>query len=278
MRKPNHLTGCLIDIEGVLVRDKRYTPIDGAVAWLTALRDSGTPFCLVSNNTTHRPGDLIGDLVAAGFPVTEDHLVGALDLGRRWLQERGRRRLLWLGTPVLAAYWTDHGFELVTGGACEAVVLGANTSLQVADLDGSIAPLLEQGADLVCLHRNPFFLDETGRRRLGPGAWAAALEAVAGAGRVITVGKPAEKIYHEAVKRIGVVPGEVLFISDDPVNDLVTAGRLGMTTAFVLSGKHPDHEILGHLAQEDWPDIIGNSLGDIERPSALPRSGGPTKD
>ena len=268
MKKPTPIKGYLIDIEGVLVRDKRYTPIVGSVAWLSALREAGTPFCLVSNNTTHRPADLIADLVAAGFPVTEDHLVGALDLGRRWLQERGSQRILWLGTESLATYWQDQGFCLVEDETCQAVVLGANTALTVADLDRAMQPLLNQGADLVCLHRNPFFLDETGVRRLGPGAWAAALEAVGGQGQVITVGKPAEKIYNEACKRIGMDPAEILFISDDPVNDLVTAGRLGMATAFVLSGKHDDHRVLGSLTQEDWPDIICNSLDDIERPSA----------
>ncbi|MDX2473866.1 MAG: HAD-IIA family hydrolase [Candidatus Krumholzibacteria bacterium] len=267
MKKTDLRRGFLIDIEGVLVRDKRYEPIAGAVPWLRALREAGTPFCLVSNNTTHRPAELIGDLVAAGFPVTEDHLVGALDLGRRWLQERGRRRIMWLGTADLATYWAEMGFELVTGGACEAVVLGANAELSVGELDQALGAVLEQGADVVCLHRNPFFLDAEGQRRLGPGAWAAALEAVGGTGAVITVGKPSEKIYNEAIKRIGVAPAEALFISDDPVNDLVTAGQLGMTTAFVLSGKHPDHEILGRLAEEDWPDIICNSLADLERPA-----------
>jgi len=269
MKNAGQLKGCLIDIEGVLVRDKRYVPVDGAVAWVTALHEAGTPFCLVSNNTTHRPEELIAALAAVGFPVTVDQLVGALELGRRWLQERGRRRILWLGTPALDSYWTDLGFELVAEGACEAVVLGANSGLQVVDLERAMAPLLAQDADLVCLHRNPFFLDEAGSRRLGPGAWAAALAAVGGGGRVITVGKPAEKIYHEAIKRLGIAADEVLFISDDPVNDLVTAGRLGMTTAFVLSGKYSDHAILGRLEQDQWPTIISNSLGEIERPSAL---------
>jgi len=47
------------------------------------------------------------------------------------------------------------------------------------------------------------------------------------------------------------------------VADLVTAHRLGMGTAFVLSGKHPDHGVLARLDQEDWPDII------CDRPAAL---------
>ncbi len=278
MKKRKPIRGVLLDIEGVLVRDKRYRPVAGAVAWVTALRDRGVPYCLVSNNTTFRPADLIAALVRAGFPVTEDHLVGALDLGRRWLVERGRRRIMWLGNPDLVDYWRDLGFAPVTDGPCEAVVLGVNTRVSVGALDQALPALLDQSADLVCLHRNPFFLDEKGERRLGPGAWAAALAAVGGAGRVITVGKPSEKIYTDALNRIGVAADEVLFISDDPVNYLVTARRLGMTTAFVLSGKYPDHAVLGGLAEQDWPHIISNSLGVIERPASSVADDGPTKD
>ena len=66
--------------------------------------------------------------------------------------------------------------------------------------------------------------------------------------------------------------------SDDPEADLVTAGRLGMRTAFVLSGKHADHGVLARLEQEDWPDIVCASLADID-PQALardkPGNGGP---
>lgn len=261
--RPVSPRGWLIDIEGVLVRDKRYQPVPGSVAWLNGLARAGAPFCLVSNNTTHRPGELIDALRQVGYELEQEHLVGALGLGVRWLRERGRSRILWLGAPRLLDFWREEGFETVQEGPCEAVVLGANADLTTADLDGALDPILEQGADLVCLHRNLFFLDDRGDRRLGPGVWAAGLEALQGAGNIVTVGKPAERIYHEALKRVGVEPAEALFISDDPVADLVTAGRLGMRTAFVLSGKYPDHGVLGRLDQEDWPDIVCSCAADL---------------
>jgi len=246
----------LIDIEGVLVRDKRYTPVEGSVAWLQAIVDSGRPWCLVSNNSTDRPDELVRKLTAAGFPVTRENLVGALGLATQWLLGRGHRRLMWLGHPRLEDHWRERGFELVEEGSCEAVVLGANPELTVARLDAALAALWEHGADLVSLHRNHFFLDADSRRRLGPGAWAAALEPAVASGRVAVMGKPEEPIYREALKRVGVEPSEALFISDDPVADLVTAKRLGMTTVFTLSGKYDDHRILGSLDQDEWPDII----------------------
>jgi ribonucleotide monophosphatase NagD (HAD superfamily) len=156
------------------------------------------------------------------------------------------------------------GFGLVREGACDAVVLGANPELDIAALDGVLDPMLEEGTDLLCLHRNLFYLDGSGRRRLGPGVWAAALEALQGTGQVVTVGKPAEGIYQEGLKRVGVAPAEALFISDDPISDLVTAGRLGMHTAFVLSGKFPDHGVLARMAEADWPDIICSSMSDLD--------------
>jgi 4-nitrophenyl phosphatase len=257
--------GWLIDVEGVLVRDKSYRPVEGSVAWLNGLVEAEVPFCLVSNNTTHRPEQLIAALNQVGYRLEMEHLVGALGLGLRWLRERNLQRILWLGTPDLADYWSEEGFTLVREGACDAVVLGVNPHLTVADLDLAFHPISRQGVPVVCLHRNRFFLDAQGQPRLGPGAWAAALEALGGAGQVVTVGKPGEAIYHQALKRVGVQPHEALFISDDPEADLITAKRLGMQTAFVLSGKYADHGILGRMDEADWPHVVCGCPADLDQ-------------
>lgn len=264
MKRPGPDQAYLIDIEGVLVRDKRYHPVPGAVEWLNSLVTAGRPFCLVSNNTTHRPEDLIGDLAGVGFPVTENHLVGALGLGLQWLRKRNKKNIRWLGVAGLKEYWREQGLNVADEGPCDAVVLGANPDLDIAMLDSVLGPVLDEGADVLCLHRNLFYLDGAGNRRLGPGVWAAALEALSGTGQVVTVGKPSVEIYEAGLKRVGVGPGEALFISDDPISDLVTAGRLGMRTAFVLSGKYPDHDVLSRLAESDWPDIVCARMSDLD--------------
>lgn len=266
MQRPVSPRGYLIDIEGVLVHDKRYVPVEGSVGWLERVAAAGMPFCLVSNNTTHRPASLAASLAAAGFPVTAEHLLTALGLGVRWLRERNLRRILWLGQDDLRDYLADEGIEAVEAGSCDAVVLGANPVLTVAALEKALEPLMVNGVDLICLNRNTHFHDGRGILRYGPGAWAACLEALGGRGRVVTVGKPSETIYNEGLNRVGVAPSETLFISDDPIADLATASRMGMRTAFVLSGKYRDHEVLGRLAEVNWPDVICARLGDIAIP------------
>lgn len=276
MPPPREYRAYLCDVEGVLVRDKRYQAVPGSVAWFNGLAARGIATCLVSNNSTHGPGELVDALRAAGFAVAPEQLVTALALGAARLAAEGRRRLLWLGHPRLADWWGERGFTLVEApprdasadregsgadrpaepsGGVDAVVLGVNPQLGVADLDRALGHLLAGRPALIALHRNHFWLDERGQRRLGPGAWCAALEAAAGCAAV-TIGKPEAPIYREALERVGVAAAKALFISDDPLADLPTAKRLGMGTAFVLSGKHADHAVLGRLEQDEWPDVI----------------------
>lgn len=247
----------LIDIEGVLVRDKRYQPVDGAVAWLNGLADRGIDWRLVSNNTTHRPVDLVADLAAVGFRVDETRLVGALECSLAIMRHEGWRQLGWLGCRNLVDWVVDAGFEVVDDGnaACHAVVLGVGPDMQLADLDRGLS-WLRRGAALVCLHRNRFWLDAEGRARLGPGAMAAALEAAVPSVRSLTVGKPEPTIYLDALNSLGGTPSEALFISDDPFTDLVGARRLGIATVFVLSGKYPSRGTLNQLAADQQPDLV----------------------
>ena len=258
----------LIDIEGVLVRDKRYEPVPGSVDWFNGLAGAGR--VLVSNNTTHAPEDLAADLRGAGFAVEPDDIVSALAAGARLLRGWGKTRILWLGMPGLAGWWREAGFDLVDGGDCDAVVLGANPDLSAADLGGALAALLDHDAELVAVHGVLFYLEGRGERGLGPGYHCAGL---AGAARrdPVVVGKPQERIYRLALEKIGGRAEEALFISDDPVNDLVTAKKLGMTTAFVLSGKYPDHAVLGRMDQADWPDIIADTPAAIDGAARGPR-------
>ncbi len=252
----------LIDIEGVLVRDKRYEPVPGSVDWYNGLPDAGYDRILVSNNTTHTPEGLAEALRGAGFDVTTEDMVTSVAAGAHLLRGWDKTRILWLGAPGLADWWREAGFELVERGKCDAVVVGLNADLTVADLDRALPSLVDHGAELVALHRNLFYLDGHGERRFGPGFYCDGLTRAAHREPVV-IGKPHERIYRLALEKLGGRAEQALFISDDPLSDLITAKKMGMCTAFVLSGKYPDHAVLGEMDQEDWPDLIA------DRPDAL---------
>jgi len=254
----------LIDVEGVLVLDKSYRPVPGAVEWLNGLAAQGVRWRLVSNNTTHRPADLVAALQRVGFAVEREDLVGALQVGLQMLRDEGRRELGWFGARDLRPWLESQGFTPVMPSApsCDAVVLGVCPDLRLADLDRALG-WLRAGAELLCLHRNRFWLDAFGNARLGPGAWAAALEAAVPEARSRTAGKPEPAVYEQALESLGAAPAEALFISDDPFTDLVGARRLGLATVLALSGKYRDREVLATLAADQQPDLV------LERPDLL---------
>jgi 4-nitrophenyl phosphatase len=49
----------LIDLDGVLVGDKKFNPIKGAKEFLEVLRSKGIPFRVVSNNSTRPPSEIV---------------------------------------------------------------------------------------------------------------------------------------------------------------------------------------------------------------------------
>jgi 4-nitrophenyl phosphatase len=254
----------LIDVEGVLVADKSYRPVPGAVGWLNGLAAQGIAWRLVSNNTTHRPEELIAALERVGFAIPGDALFGALTTGLQWLRDAGHRRIAWFGARDMRAWLAGEGFDPVapSAPACDAVVLGVSPDLRIEDLDRALA-WLRGGADLLCLHRNRFWLDATGAARLGPGAWAAALQAAVPQARTFTAGKPEPAVYRQALESLGADPADALFISDDPFTDLVGARKLGLATVLVLSGKYRDRDVLSTLAADEQPDLV------LDRPDQL---------
>ena len=68
----------LMDMDGVLVREEQAIP--GADRFLARLRERGTPFLVLTNNSTYTRRDLAARLAASGLEVPEEL---DLDLGAR---------------------------------------------------------------------------------------------------------------------------------------------------------------------------------------------------
>lgn len=74
--------------------------------------------------------------------------------------------------------------------------------------------------------------------------------------------KPHAKIFEEALKRLGVVAGETLYVGDSPDEDIKGAKELGMRTVFVASQFFPLKKLLESGQQ---PDAVARSLCEAKR-------------
>lgn len=256
------VAGFLLDIEGVLVADKRYQAVEGAVGFVRAMRQHGTPFRLITNSTTDSRAALVEKLARAGFDFTLEELHTCTASAAAHLRSIGATRCLVLGTAALRAIFADEGFELTDDCDVDAVVVGLDTDLTYDRLRLACEAVLRHRAAFIALHRNRVYNDDQGRLAPSVGPIVEAVRYATQAEPTL-IGKPGEAYFCRALDEVGLPPESVMVVSDDPLSDLTGAKRLGMLTAFVLSGKYPDRTVLDQLPAQDRPDLTTAHLADL---------------
>lgn len=256
------IRGYLIDVEGVLVGDKRYLPVETAVEFMTRLRESGRPLRLITNNTTDDPRVLIEKLRSAGFHVSMEELHTSTAAALMLLKSLRSARCLVLGNSSLRRMFEQAGLEVVDHSGVDAVVVGLDTEFTYEKLSRACEAISKHHAAFVALHRNRHHRDAAGRQAPSAGAIVAAIEYTTQVNPII-IGKPSASFFKQALDDLHLAPKEVLVISDDPLSDLAGAKQMGMKTAFVLSGKYDDATVLDGIRQDERPDVIAARIGDL---------------
>ncbi len=252
----------LIDIEGTIVKDKSFVPIEGAINWIHSLKSKDRRFVFVSNNTTHRPTDLLGLLRNSGFNVEEENLITCVGAVLNWLKTKKINSCFVIGSLELKILLNENGIKTKENEKAEAVLVGLDTSLDYRKLKIATSALVKNNAYLLALHENRLYKDEKGELSPSVGATVKALE-YACQKRAKVFGKPNPTFFRQILKRLKAKPDECTMISDDPLSDLLGAKKLGMKTVFVTSGKYKDEEVLRSLNKKFQPDFIYQNISQI---------------
>jgi HAD superfamily hydrolase (TIGR01458 family) len=231
------MAAILLDVDGVLHVSGRALP--GAAAAVAQLRKAGHRIRFVTNSTTQTRAGLVGQLRALGVELEEDELQTTPAAAARALA--GKRVL----ALTMAAIIEDlDGVELV-GESADAVLIGGadetsetNRVFSYMNLARAFAEL-DAGAELFCLHKNPWW--QTGRGpMLDAGAFVAGLEYAAGVEATV-LGKPSIAYFEAAVAALDADPEMTWMVGDDVESDVRGAQQLGMRTILVRTGKfRPD--------------------------------------
>jgi 4-nitrophenyl phosphatase len=254
--------GLLLDVEGVLVADKRYLAVPGAVAFIQQVRARGLPLRLITNNTTDDKSTIIDKLIAAGFDFALAELHTCTGAAVNLLRSKQARRCLVLGNDTLREILRAAELEVVEASDVDAVVVGLDEELTYERLRLACDAMARHQAAFIALHRNRVFTDAAGRVAPSVGPTAAAIEYATQVTPVVT-GKPSRDYFQQALDDIGVPAPDVLVVSDDPFSDLAGAKRMGMQTAFVLSGKYSDAGVAESIPAAERPDVTVPRIGDL---------------
>jgi len=269
--------GLILDADGVLVL--RSAPLPGSVEAVRALGERGIPFRIVTNfSQLHR--ETLGDWFAkGGLTVDPSRIITAASATAAYCAGA------YPGGPIFVLSAPDARREFAEQGmvtADEAEALPAGTVAAVVIGDGgdemsfrnmNVAfRLIRGGAELLAMHRNPWWLTPDGIT-LDAGGFVTALEFATGR-RARTLGKPSPAVFRQAAAGLaadlgGRVPrGAFAMVGDDLQADIAAAQRVGLRGILVLSGKTTEDEVAratsdGRRGRGAGPDGVGLTLADV---------------
>jgi len=185
----------MTDMDGVLMHEGRLIP--GADAFVSRLRESATPFLVLTNNSIHTPRDLRFRLLRTGIDVPEEAI---------WTSALATASFLEGQRPAGTAF-------VVGTTAIRLVAAGARFVATNPDPTGPSAegPLPATGA-------------------------VAALVSKATGGQPYFVGKPNPLMMRAALNRLGAHSETTVMVGDRMDTDVVAGLEAGMQTVLVLTG------------------------------------------
>lgn len=220
-----------MDMDGVLVHEDHLIP--GADAFLTELRDTGTPFMVLTNNSIRTPRDLRARLLRSGLDVPEKAIwTSALATATFLANQRPGGSAYVVGESGLTTALHDIGYVL-TDSDPDYVVLGETRTYSFEAITTAIR-LVERGARFIATNPDP-----TGPSREGslPATGAVAALITRATGREpYFVGKPNALMMRSALRAIGAHSAHTLMIGDRMDTDIVCGLEAGLQTLLVLTG------------------------------------------
>jgi NagD protein len=221
----------LMDMDGVLVREEH--PIPGADRFLARLRDAGTPFLVLTNNSIYTRRDLSARLRASGLDVPEDAIwTSALATAGFLADQRPGGTAFVVGEAGLTTALYEAGYTL-TERDPDYVILGETRTYSFERITQAIR-LVGAGARFIAT--NP---DATGPSLQGvlpaTGAVAALVSRATGV-QPYYVGKPNPLMIRSALNAIDAHSETTAMIGDRMDTDIVAGLEAGLETVLVLTG------------------------------------------
>ena len=242
----------LIDLDGVIYVQENLIP--GATEAIRYIQQKNIPHRFVTNTTTHSRRQLTKRLAQVGLEIIPEHLFTAPVAAAQHLKNIHNARCYFYVNPNIVEEFEK--LERVDSEPTHVIVGDVGERFNY-EMMNRVFFMIQQGADIVALQKNRFWITREGLK-LDAGAFIAALEYATGkTARVF--GKPSAEFFHHACSSLGVPPGDVTMIGDDLIADIEGAASAGLKTIFVRTGKDQNTS----LEERQQPDLVLNSIAEL---------------
>src|SRR3954464_7612827 len=221
----------LMDMDGVLVHEEQAIP--GADRFIRRLRETGTPFLVLTNNSIYTRRDLAARLAASGLEVAEESIwTSALATAKFLEDQRPGGSAFVIGESGLTTALHSSGYTM-TERSPDYVILGETRTYSFERITQAIR-LIADGARFIATNPDP-----TGPTPAGPlpatGSVAALISRATGI-EPYYVGKPNPLMMRSALNALDAHSETTAMVGDRMDTDVVSGLEAGLHTILVLTG------------------------------------------
>ncbi len=261
--------GFMFDLDGTLILSDRklggYTVIPGAVEVLEELERRGVPFLALTNGSAY-PASVQGPkLRGVGLPIRDERLFTPNSVAAKVFRDNGHRSVLVLGTNGVVDALSADGIACCRPGddaasSADAVYTAWHPDCSMDDIHAAAGRVMD-GAAFYTASDVPFFATKEGPAFGYSCAINGAVARVTGVEPRVT-GKPSQLAMEFVAAQLGLAPGDVAVIGDDPKVETEMARGGGAVGVGVTSGT-TSAEKWAEQPPERAPDFVIPSVAEL---------------
>src|SRR5687767_7718668 len=242
-------------MDGVLVHEE--VPIAGAQEFVDALKGSGRPFLVLTNNSIYTPRDLRARLLGSGIDVPEEAIwTSALATADFLDDQRPHGTAYVVGEAGLTTALHDIGY-VMTDRDPDYVVLGETRTYSFEAITRAIR-LIDAGARFIAT--NPDASGPSAAGKLPATGSVAALISTATGRQPYYIGKPNPLMMRSALNRLEAHSETTVMIGDRMDTDIISGLEAGMRTILVATGATERHQVENFPYR---PTRVVDSIADV---------------
>ncbi|RUM60709.1 MAG: hypothetical protein DSY59_02665 [Persephonella sp.] len=253
------IEGLIIDLDGVLTKDKALTPFEDAPKFIEFLKEKNIRFKIATNNSLYSPSQLVEGLRKNGIDISLNQLITPLVVIPDYLNSRNLKNLFVIGSKELKNFFKQSGFNVKNSTDVDAVVIGQDKEFNFEKMKIATTSIKENNAEILALNKNLITKDDNSLLFPGVGS-VSNMFAYATKKDFIHFGKNSKEYNKKLLEYFNSIPlNEIAILSDDLFTDLKPFKELGLFTIFITTGKYKKEDI----TEEFKPDLVVNSLTEV---------------